>query len=211
MREIEARIKEMANIFDNWAEGYDEDEQRRFGGFLESVKGFLNEEVTRGVVLDVATGTGRLAIDVAEKIDGEVFGIDVSGKILDVARRKAQEKGLTNVEFQKVAAEDMPFPDGRFDYVICGFGMKYFADRDKALKEMLRVMKEGAQFIIVDKEPPVDTPMYVISSGKLRSLKSEIKVAEMKELLERFGLKEIIVQRIPYKEHHMAIITGLKI
>ena len=211
MKDTEAQIKEMAEIFDNWAEGYDEDAQQRFGGFYETVKEFLNEEVTKGVVLDVATGTGRFAINIADKIDGKVFGIDVSGKILDVARRKAQEKGLANVEFQKVAAEDMPFPNKCFDYVTCGFGMKYLADRDKSLKEMIRVMKERAKLIIIDKDPPIDTPSYTVNSSELRFLKEELKVAEMKELLEKYGLKEIVVQRIPYKEHNMAIITGSKI
>jgi SAM-dependent methyltransferase len=88
-------------------------------------------------VLDIACGTGILAREAARRTgrSGHVAGLDANAGMLAVARDLAP-----GIEWQDGAAEALPFPDHSFDVVVCQFGLMFFSDRDKAIREMLRVM-----------------------------------------------------------------------
>lgn len=93
-------------------------------------------------VLDVACGTGVLAREAARRVgeDGMVAGVDPSPGMLAVARRLAP-----TVEWREGAAESLPFQDDSFDVVVSQFGLMFFQDPDRAVREMLRVLRPGGR------------------------------------------------------------------
>ncbi|MBE3551174.1 MAG: 2-heptaprenyl-1,4-naphthoquinone methyltransferase [Brockia lithotrophica] len=102
-------------------------------------------------VLDLATGTGDLALAVARKLGpgGEVVGVDLSPEMLSVAREKVarlRESGRTpaaRVEFREGEAERLPFPDAAFDGATIGFALRNVTDVPHVLREMRRVVRPG--------------------------------------------------------------------
>jgi demethylmenaquinone methyltransferase/2-methoxy-6-polyprenyl-1,4-benzoquinol methylase len=103
--------------------------------------------------LDVATGTGDLAIELARR-GAEVTGSDFAPAMLELARRKAP--GLT---FEEGDALDLDHPDGAFDAVTVGFGARNFADLDRGLKEMARVTKPGGHVVVLEITSPRTPPL----------------------------------------------------
>jgi len=101
-------------------------------------------------VLDVACGTGLVALPAAEAVgpQGHVTGIDISGEMLHAAQRSADERGLSNVSFARMDAEQLDLPDASFDVVTCALGLMYVPDPAEAVREMRRVLKPGGRMVI---------------------------------------------------------------
>jgi len=110
-------------------------------------------------ILDIATGTGDFAI-AASQIEGvKVTGIDISEGMLNVGRKKVKKKGLSNcIELLKADSEDLPFEDNMFDAAIVGFGVRNFENLKKGLSEILRVLKPGGVFFVLEFSKPDKTP-----------------------------------------------------
>ena len=100
-------------------------------------------------VLDVATGTGHLALAAAQVVGptGKVTGLDLTKEMLEQARRKAEAEGVTNVEWREGDAERPPFPDATFDAVICSSGIFFLPNQLVALCEWGRVLKAGGRVL----------------------------------------------------------------
>jgi SAM-dependent methyltransferase len=98
-------------------------------------------------VLDLACGTGEPAITIATRIapTGHVTALDLSAGLLAIAAERASKRGLTNISTQQADAHQLPFPDQRFDLATSRFGVMFFADIDRALRELHRVLKPGAR------------------------------------------------------------------
>lgn len=94
-------------------------------------------------VLDVATGTGNAAL-VAAALGAEVTGLDLTPKLLDLARERAEEAEL-RVEFLEGDAEDLPFADASFDRVVSVFGVMFAPDQQRAADELARVCRPGGR------------------------------------------------------------------
>jgi SAM-dependent methyltransferase len=94
-------------------------------------------------VLDVATGHGNAALAAARRFC-EVVGIDYVPDVLEVGRKRAAAEGLV-VDFRVGDAEDIPFPDASFDYVLSTLGAMFAPDQEKAASELLRVCKPGGK------------------------------------------------------------------
>ena len=92
-------------------------------------------------VLDLATGTGIVARHVAPRVgsNGKVIGLDLNPNMLTVARAAAEQEGLA-IEWHEGRAEQLLFPDGSFDWVLCQFALMFFTDRLAAPAEMHRVL-----------------------------------------------------------------------
>ena len=112
-------------------------------------------------LLDIATGTGDFAILAAEMLKPEkLVGADISEGMMEIGRRKVQEKGLQDIiTFEKEDCLALSYPDGSFDAVTAAFGIRNFADMDKGLEEMCRVLKDGGHLSIVELTTPVSFPM----------------------------------------------------
>lgn len=120
-------------------------------------------------ILDVAAGAGEQSITAAERVgpEGYVLATDLSPRILEFAMELAAEKGLKNIEVKEMDGEDLTVPDNSFDVVISRVGLIFFPDQQKALKEMLRVLKPGGfvaaiVYSTVDKNPFFSTPVSII-------------------------------------------------
>ena len=107
-------------------------------------------------VLDLATGTGDLAIMSARSEPGaHVVGLDPSPKMLDIAREKLAAQGLADrSELVEGDAEHLPFPDSSFEAVTIAFGIRNVPDRSRALREMARVTKRGGRIAILELSEP---------------------------------------------------------
>jgi demethylmenaquinone methyltransferase/2-methoxy-6-polyprenyl-1,4-benzoquinol methylase len=103
--------------------------------------------------LDVATGTGDLAIALARR-GAEVTGSDFAPAMLEIARRKAP--GLA---FEQGDALDLAYHDGSFDAVTVGFGARNFSDLDRGLAEMARVTRSGGRVVILEITTPAKPPL----------------------------------------------------
>jgi demethylmenaquinone methyltransferase/2-methoxy-6-polyprenyl-1,4-benzoquinol methylase len=107
-------------------------------------------------VLDLATGTGDLAIQVAETAgEVEVVGLDPSERMLEIGRDKVRAAGLAErVELVQGDAEELPFEDDTFDGVCMAFGIRNVPDRARALSEMRRVTRPGGRIAILELSEP---------------------------------------------------------
>jgi ubiquinone/menaquinone biosynthesis C-methylase UbiE len=100
-------------------------------------------------VLEVAPGPGYLAIELAKLGRYLVSGLDISRTFVDIARRNANEEGV-QVDFREGNASRMPFTDGSFDFVLCRAAFKNFAEPDRAVQEMRRVLRPGGRALVID-------------------------------------------------------------
>lgn len=102
-------------------------------------------------VLDVATGTGDLAVAVQKGTGAKVTGLDLSQQMLNVGIEKVKKLGLQNeIAMIKGDAENLPFEDNRFDAVSVAFGVRNFENLPKGLSELRRVVKPGASVFILE-------------------------------------------------------------
>ena len=104
-------------------------------------------------VLDVATGTGDLAVELRRR-GAEVVGLDFSERMLEVARGKAPE-----IEFVQGDALALPYPDAEFDAVTVGFGARNFSDLGRGLAEMARVTRPGGRVVVLEITSPQRPPL----------------------------------------------------
>ena len=120
-------------------------------------------------VLDLAAGTGEPGISIGHRIGttGHVTAVDQSQELLDIAAARARQQGLTNFSTRQADAHDLPFADNSFDLAACRFGVMFFADSVKALRELRRVLKPGARacFLVWGPfEQPYFSPMAIVAS-----------------------------------------------
>jgi demethylmenaquinone methyltransferase / 2-methoxy-6-polyprenyl-1,4-benzoquinol methylase len=106
-------------------------------------------------ILDVATGTGDLALLISTLEPEHVTGIDIAGNMLAIAKQKANQKRLNErLTFEDGDAEDLPFQDEVFDAVTVAFGVRNFEDLEKGISEMKRVLKIGGVMMILEFSHP---------------------------------------------------------
>ncbi len=112
-------------------------------------------------ILDVATGTGDFAIQLATTLHPkEVVGADISEGMMEVGRNKVHSAGLDDIiRFAKEDCFKMTFPDSRFDAVTAAFGIRNFSDLDGGLREMCRVLKPGGHLSVIELTTPRHFPM----------------------------------------------------
>ena len=114
-------------------------------------------------ILDVATGTGDFAVAATKLGNVEIIGIDISEGMLSVAREKIRKKQLDHkLSVQKADSENLPFENGLFDASIVGFGVRNFENLEKGLGEILRVLKPGGVFFVLEFSKPAKTPFKQI-------------------------------------------------
>jgi len=111
-------------------------------------------------VLDVATGTGDLAIAIEQIKPQKIVGIDISEKMLEIGRQKINQKGLNQViTLRRADAEKIPFSDNTFEAITVAFGVRNFENLELGLKEMKRVLRPGGVMLILEFSHPSSFPM----------------------------------------------------
>ncbi|ALM06437.1 ubiquinone biosynthesis methyltransferase UbiE [Sediminicola sp. YIK13] len=110
-------------------------------------------------ILDIATGTGDLAINLVQTGANKIVGLDISAGMLEVGKKKINEKMLANtIEMVVGDSEDLPFKENSFDAVTVAFGVRNFDNLEKGLAEIYRVLRPGGTFVVLETSVPTKTP-----------------------------------------------------
>ena len=155
-------------------------------------------------ILDVGCGTGIVSRMVAARLGrrAAVTGVDLSPNMLEVAHAAAAREGVA-VEWRQGRAEELPFPDGSFDLVLCQFALMFFADRPAALAQMRRVVRGTGRVVLhvwqgLDRHPFYRTLHEVIQSRLGMSALQEIfalgDAGEVRALLTGAGFRQVEVE-----------------
>ena len=169
------KSEQVERMFDNIAPAYDFMNRRLSFSIDKRWRGRAVSQLAAHSprnILDVATGTGDFAIMAAREFPGSrVTGIDISEGMMEIGRAKAAEAGLGgDVTFQWADCLALPFADGEFDAVISSFGIRNFADLDRGLSEICRVLKSGGVASILELSHPTAFPAKQLFSAYSRLL-----------------------------------------
>lgn len=111
------------------------------------------------MILDIATGTGDLAILMSSTKAKKIIGLDISAGMLEVGKKKIEHKHLSNkIEMLLGDSENIPFEDNTFDAITVAFGVRNFENLEKGLSEILRVLKPNGIFVILETSNPTNFP-----------------------------------------------------
>lgn len=108
-------------------------------------------------VLDIAGGTGDLSIGLAKRVgsEGQVVLSDINGSMLRIGRDRVLDKGMSNIVTAQADAECLPFSDNSFDFVSIAFGLRNVTRKEEAMKSVLRVLKPGGRFVVLEFSHPI--------------------------------------------------------
>ena len=158
------KAAQVEQMFDNIAPTYDKLNHRLSwdidrGGRKKAI--LLLAPHQPQTILDIATGTGDFAIMAAEMLHpNKLIGADISEGMMKIGRQKVKEKGLdSTIAFEKEDCLSLSYSNDSFDAVTAAFGIRNFANLDKGLQEMCRVLKTGGHLSIVELTTPVSFPM----------------------------------------------------
>lgn len=157
---VEEKSKLVADVFHSVAQKYDIMNDLMSFGIHRFWKRFALDcaGVRRGHhVLDIAGGTGDLALAFARKVgaSGHVVLADINDSMLAMGRKKLLDNGIVgNVSFVQADAQDLPFPENSFDCVTMSFGLRNVTDKQQALESMFRVLKPGGRLLVLEFSKP---------------------------------------------------------
>ncbi|CAA9199216.1 bifunctional demethylmenaquinone methyltransferase/2-methoxy-6-polyprenyl-1,4-benzoquinol methylase UbiE [Flavobacterium collinsii] len=154
--------EQVAQMFDNISGNYDNlNRVISFGIDTKWRKKVLKivSDTKPKIILDIATGTGDLAILMSQTNAEKIIGLDISAGMLEVGKKKVQAKGLSNtIDLVLGDSEKIPFDDNYFDAITVGFGVRNFENLEKGFAEILRVLKPNGVFVILETSVPDKTP-----------------------------------------------------
>ena len=154
--------EQVTKMFDTISEDYDGlNRVISFGIDIKWRKKVVNivKNSNPNTILDIATGTGDLAINLAETGADKIIGLDISKGMLEIGKKKVRKKHLENqIEMVLGDSENMPFEDDTFDAITVAFGIRNFENLEKGLQEILRVLKPGGCFVILETSNPNKPP-----------------------------------------------------
>ena len=154
------KSQQVREMFDNIAPAYDfMNRAMTLGGIdklwrRKAIRMLAADRPRR--ILDVATGTGDLAIQLARQIPGsEVTGIDLSEGMIEVGRRKVDRASLADrITLRQGDCLQLPFADATFDAVTVAYGVRNFENLEQGYREMLRVLRPGGRLIVIELSTP---------------------------------------------------------
>ena len=155
--------EQVATMFDNISANYDGLNRVISFGIDISWRKKVVQLVSKNnpkQILDIATGTGDLAIMMSQLNPDKIIGLDISAGMLDVGKRKIANVNLSDkIDMVVGDSENMPFDDNTFDAITVSFGVRNFANLDKGLTEIKRVLKPGGTFVVLETSNPTKFPL----------------------------------------------------
>jgi ubiquinone/menaquinone biosynthesis C-methylase UbiE len=202
--DAERRKSKMIETFNTVSSGYDNRALRFFAESAKCMARYLDAPGIR-LVLDVATGTGNLALEIARTFPKKnVTGIDLSPGMLAQARTKAEAQGIVNAEFLEMDMHEITLPDGRFDAAVCAFGVFFAEDMAQQLRYISTKVRPGGRIVISCFYEDSFQPLVEIFSKKLEQFGVErpplkwrliATAPKCRDLFGDAGLEEILVER----------------
>ena len=186
-------------MWNEWAGSLDKNSRR--SRFLRKAQGEviarlnLHENIH---FLDVGCGTGWAVGQVANLVNGKglFYGVDLSPKMIEKA--KENFSGKDNCRFMQANSESIPLDDNFFDIIICTNSFHHYLNPDKALKEMVRLLKKGGKLFLLD--PTADTWIAKLADAIIKSFEPEhvkmYSTKEFQQLFEQAGLKYSVSKAI---------------
>lgn len=157
-----SKKEQVASMFDTISGNYDNlNRVISFGIDVKWRKKVLQmvAKTNPNIILDIATGTGDLAILMTQTNAKKIIGLDISAGMLEVGNQKIKDKNLSNtIEMVLADSENMPFEDHYFDAITVAFGVRNFENLEKGLAEIFRVLKPNGIFVILETSVPDKTP-----------------------------------------------------
>ncbi len=154
--------EQVATMFDNISKNYDGLNRVISFGIDVSWRKKVIKIVSKNnpqQLLDIATGTGDLALMMSKLNPQRIVGLDISEGMLEVGRQKIAAANLSDkIEMVVGDSENMPFEDNTFDAITVSFGVRNFANLDKGLTEIRRVLKPNGTFVILETSNPTKFP-----------------------------------------------------
>ena len=148
MQDAHNKIKENINkTFDNVAKNYDKNEQ-----FIISAKKIVefipHDENETFSILDLSTGTGNIAIELAKNYkNATICAVDISEKMLNIAKDKTKALNINNITFYQQDVENLRLTNNEFDIVTCGYGLFFYPNMDETYKNICNIIKPNGKFI----------------------------------------------------------------
>lgn len=154
--------QQVEQMFDNISTGYDDlNRVISFGTDLAWRKKVIKivKDSKPKSILDIATGTGDLAIALADSEAEKIVGLDISAGMLSVGQQKINQKKLQDrIEMVQADSEKLPYSDNSFDAITVAFGVRNFENLDKGLSEIQRVLRKNGVFVILETSVPSKFP-----------------------------------------------------
>ena len=192
------------------ASGYDQSIIEKYWKIYPSLLDKIAQDVeTGGTVLEVATGTGLVALKIASAAD-QVHAIDISPQMIDVAKKKAEETGIDNVAFSVEDAYALPFSDGMFDTVVCNNALHNMKQPGDALSEIRRVLRPDGRFIAIIAGVGESFKFKIaltISTliGQLPVF-HKLNLDEFSDFIDKSGFVVVTKERLKHPEDRMALL-----
>lgn len=158
---VSQKAQKVAEVFDSVAEKYDIMNDvmsfgiHRFWKYYTILTANVRPDMH---VLDLASGTGDLALKMGKQLagTGQLMVSDINENMLNIAKRRLTDAGLVkNVDYAIANAEELPFADAQFDLVTMAFGLRNVTHKEKALRDIYRVLKPGGKLLVLEFSKPV--------------------------------------------------------
>ena len=182
-----------------------------FGAHKNWKKQIVNicKKINPKKILDLATGTSDIAIELSSIKECKIIGVDPSSKMLEVGQSKIDKKNLNDkILLEKGNAENLKYDDGMFDVVTIGYGVRNFTSLKNSLKEIYRVLKKDGLLIILETSLPssplvrvfynIHTKLYVRIIGMIFSNNSDA-----------YGYLESSAKTFPYGKDFIKILRDM--
>lgn len=213
---------QVRNMFNSISKEYD---------FLNKIMTFGNDAVWRKkiytiakgsspeTILDIATGTADIALELSNIKNVKIIGIDISEKMLKIGDKKISKRNLSSrIELQRGDAENIDYPENYFDVVTIGFGVRNFENLSTGLKETYRVLKKTGKLIILETSVPnniilklfykILSRTFIPTVGYLLS-KDRVAYSYLQESAEKFpcGKKFLsILKQVGFKNARLQVL-----
>jgi len=194
---------ETCHLFDQLATSYD-DPALRFGAFtadrlLAGLKPQQNHKI-----LDLACGTGHVALSACQTLHtGRITAIDLSERMIDKADEKIKHLGIKNIDLYDMDAENLAFKSDFFDHVVCAYGLPFFNDPIKALKDCQRVTHKGGKIVFAVWGKSAFNPLLPLLKTQLKAQKLDtfiqaadvgMDAQQLQTLFKQAGLNNAHIQ-----------------
>ncbi|MGC1461201.1 MAG: class I SAM-dependent methyltransferase [Terracidiphilus sp.] len=170
--------------------------------FIELAQRLASKLPQGSTVLEVAPGPGYLAIELAKLGSYEVTGLDLSRTFVRMAAKKAADAGV-KVDFRQGSASSLPFESDSFDFLVCRAAFKNFANPVRCLQEMCRVLRPGAEGLIIDLRGDASSDVI---SGAVDSM----GLSAINRILTKLAFKTMLIKRAYTQEQFEGMLAETK-